>query len=77
MSEETCFVCGEPIPDEYSKFDPKAPVYTDDGVYHLDCEDEVFEEVFTTALTGDEIRIYNDPSTPSGKNWEYTEEDDG
>jgi len=44
---DTCFVCGEPIPDEYGKFDDNAPVYTDNGQYHRRCEDAVFAEVYT------------------------------
>lgn len=43
---EECEVCGDPIPNEYGKHDPKAPVYADDYVYHLGCEDEVYEEVY-------------------------------
>lgn len=46
MSEEECVVCGEGFPEDYGKFDPKAPVYADDYVYHLECEDEVFDEVY-------------------------------
>lgn len=49
MSNEDCFVCGDPIPDEYGKWDDDAPVYADDGVYHKGCEDEVFEEVICEA----------------------------
>ena len=46
--ESDCSVCGDPIPEEYGKHDPKAPVYDDDAgeVYHLGCESEVFEEVY-------------------------------
>lgn len=40
---DTCFVCDDEIPYEYSKWDPKAPVYADDYVYHKGCEDEIFE----------------------------------
>ena len=43
---DTCVVCGDPIPDEYDKFDDEAPVYADNYVYHLGCEDAIFEEVF-------------------------------
>jgi hypothetical protein len=42
-----CHVCGEEIPDEYDKFDSKAPVWDEliGTVHHLDCEHAVFEEV--------------------------------
>lgn len=29
--------------------------------------------VFAAPLTGKTVRIYADPSTPSGKNWEYAD----
>jgi hypothetical protein len=45
MTEQTCVVCGNTFPDDHDKFDPHAPVYADDYVYHLACEDEVFDEV--------------------------------
>jgi hypothetical protein len=44
MSDE-CAVWGESIPDKYGKFDPNAPVYADDYVYHKGCEGEVFDGV--------------------------------
>jgi len=44
-THEDCVVCGEPIPDEYGKHDEMAPVYADGYVYHLGCEDGVFDEV--------------------------------
>lgn len=45
---ETCDVCGENIPDEYDKWDEKAPVYGPEtqDVHHLGCQDDVFEEVY-------------------------------
>jgi len=45
---QTCDVCGGPIPEDYSKFDPKAPVYGPDvgDVHHLDCDNAVFDEVY-------------------------------
>lgn len=43
--EEICVVCEDPIPEEYGKYDPKAPVYADGYVYHLGCEDGVFDEI--------------------------------
>jgi hypothetical protein len=46
MSEETCKVCDETFPDEYDKFDPRAPVYADDYVYHLECEGDIYDEVY-------------------------------
>jgi hypothetical protein len=44
---ETCRVCGEPIPEEYDKWDSNAPVYGPERgeVRHLDCED-AFEEIY-------------------------------
>ena len=48
MTTKLCDVCDGTIPDEYTKWDPQAPVYTDDGVYHLGCEDDVFAEVFSS-----------------------------
>lgn len=48
MSEE-CFVCGGSIPEQYDKYDPKAPVYAPCGVYHLGCEDEVIPIVYAEA----------------------------
>lgn len=41
-----CEVCDEPIPEDYGKHDPKAPVYADGYVYHLGCEGDVFDEVY-------------------------------
>jgi len=41
-----CEVCGDPIPDEYDKWDSDAPVYADDYVYHKGCEDGVIDEVY-------------------------------
>lgn len=37
--------CGEPVDTEtnFDKHDPRAPVYADDYVFHLGCEDELFE----------------------------------
>lgn len=37
--------CGEFVDTEanFDKHDPKAPVYADTYVYHLGCEDEIFE----------------------------------
>lgn len=48
MTRDTCDVCGDPIPEEYDKFDPAAPVYGPgaDDVCHLNCEDARFEEVY-------------------------------
>lgn len=48
MSTDTCDVCGDPIPEEYDKHDPEAPVYGPEAgdVHHLGCEDGVFDEVF-------------------------------
>lgn len=44
--DEVCIVCGDPIPDDVDgKWDPMAPVYADDFVYHLGCEDGVFDSV--------------------------------
>lgn len=43
---ENCIVCGDPIPNEYDKYDDKAPVYADNYVYHLGCESGVFDEVY-------------------------------
>lgn len=43
---DLCAVCGEPIPEDYGKWDTTAPVYADDFVYHMGCEAEVFEEVY-------------------------------
>lgn len=42
-----CEVCGEPVDTEtdFDKYDPEAPVYGDDYVYHLKCEDGIMEEV--------------------------------
>lgn len=45
---ETCSVCDEAIPDDYGKFDPRAPVYADEFVYHLGCEEDVFTEVYAS-----------------------------
>lgn len=47
---DKCRVCGEPIPDEYGKFDPKAPVYGPEAgdVHHLGCEDDLFDEVYSS-----------------------------
>ena len=47
-STDTCDECGHPIPDEYDKHDPKAPVYGPGRgeVRHHDCSDELFEEVY-------------------------------
>jgi len=46
MTDETCKVCGEAFPDEYGKFDPRAPVFADEFVYHRECEVEVIEKVY-------------------------------
>lgn len=45
---DNCRVCGDPIPDEYGKHDPKAPVYGPEQgqVHHLGCEEDLFEEVY-------------------------------
>lgn len=45
---DTCCVCGDPIPDDYDKFDDDAPVYGPERgqVHHLGCEDELFKEVY-------------------------------
>jgi len=45
---DTCDICGDPIPEEYSKFDPEAPVYGPEkgDVCHLKCEDERYDEVY-------------------------------
>jgi len=43
---DKCKVCGGPFPDEYDKYSPKAPVFTDGYAYHLDCEGGVLEEVY-------------------------------
>ena len=45
---DTCRVCGDPIPDDYGKFDDAAPVYGPGAgdVHHLGCEDALFEEVY-------------------------------
>jgi hypothetical protein len=45
---ETCEVCGGGFPDEYGKFSPRAPVYADEYVYHLGCEDRVFVSIDDT-----------------------------
>jgi hypothetical protein len=50
-----CIVCGETVPDEAAKFDPQAPVYSDDGVYHLGCESELFDEVHCSTAEYDAI----------------------
>lgn len=45
-SIEECEVCDRPVDTEtnFSKHDPRAPVYADNYVYHLGCEEEgVFE----------------------------------
>lgn len=47
MTDDICTVCGEPFPEDYRKYDPKAPVYADNYAYHLGCESEVFESVNT------------------------------
>lgn len=41
-----CIVCGDPVDPEADKYDDEKPVYSDDGPYHRDCEEEVFEEVY-------------------------------
>lgn len=43
---ESCAACGGPIPDDYGKWDPKAPVYADEFVVHLECEQDVFETIY-------------------------------
>lgn len=40
---EQCVVCDEPIPESYRKHDDNAPVYADEYVVHLGCQDELFE----------------------------------
>jgi hypothetical protein len=40
---QTCKVCNGEIPEQYSKWDDKAPVYADGYVYHKGCENELFE----------------------------------
>lgn len=41
---EHCEECGRPVDTEtnFSKHDPRAPVYADDYVFHLGCEDGIF-----------------------------------
>ena len=56
-SERVCDDCGDPIPDEYGKFDNDAPIYTDDGVYHLGCHHEMMEEVISQS---DEMKELDD-----------------
>jgi hypothetical protein len=49
-----CSVCGEPFRAETDKHDPESPVFEDEGtVYHLSCEDAVFEEVHCEVTTED------------------------
>lgn len=35
------------------------------------------EDIIEAPLTGRRVRIYDDPSTPSGKNWEYVDANGG
>lgn len=50
---DICYVCGEPVEPDADKYDPKKPVYDEDmgGVYHLGCEDGVFDEVHCSVYT--------------------------
>lgn len=46
MTDATCKVCGEEFPDDYGKFDSRAPVFADEFVYHRECEAEVIKQVY-------------------------------
>jgi len=48
MSDSTCIVCGDPLPDEYEKYDRDAPVYADDYAFHRRCQDAIFADVYET-----------------------------
>lgn len=43
-----CEVCNDPVDTEtdFEQYDPQAPVYTDEGAYHLGCEDGMFDETY-------------------------------
>lgn len=44
----TCRVCGEGFPDQYTKHNSRAPVYGPEPgqAHHKECEEELFEEVY-------------------------------
>ena len=57
-----CIVCGDPVDPDADKFDDVKSVYTDDGPYHLGCEEDVFEEFYAEVETDDpETWVRNQP----------------